>query len=112
VQINSYSFGRIVIDGKEYSNDVIIFRDEVKSWWRKVGHEVCLDDIKEIVKDKPEVLIIGTGASGCVVIKDEVKEFLKSKNIELIYKPTEGACKLFNEISKKKKIIGAFHLTC
>lgn len=34
--INSYDFGRIVVDGKAYTSDVIIFPDRVNSyWWRK-----------------------------------------------------------------------------
>lgn len=112
MHVDSYSFGRIVINGKEYTNDIIIFSDKIKSWWRKVGHEVCVDDIKEIAKAKPELLIIGTGASGYVKIKDEVKKFLNSSNISLIAKPTEDACKLYNEISKKKRVVAALHLTC
>ena len=47
--IDSYQFGEIVISGKEYSSDVIIFPDRViDNWWRETGHELCLEDITEV----------------------------------------------------------------
>ena len=34
--IESYDFGRIVIDGRKFASDVIIFLDRVDgNWWRK-----------------------------------------------------------------------------
>ena len=52
--IEGYSFGRITIDGKSFSRDLIIFRDRVRTdWWRVTGHEVCADDVKEIVEAAP-----------------------------------------------------------
>ena len=39
MRIDRYAFGNIVIDGKAYTKDVIIFPDRVYSpWWRKDGH--------------------------------------------------------------------------
>ena len=36
-QIESYSFGEVVIDGKRYRSDVIVFPDRVKpNWWREM----------------------------------------------------------------------------
>jgi len=112
-RINSYSFGKIVIDGKEYRSDVIIFPNRVDaSWWRKEGHELNPDDIREIIEEDPEILIIGTGASGLMKVKEETKRILEKHNIRFIIKTTKEACKLFNEESKKKKVIAALHLTC
>ena len=45
--IESYSFGKISINGKIYHSDVIIFPDRVyDSWWRKEGHILHLEDLK------------------------------------------------------------------
>jgi len=56
--VNDYSFGRIVIEGKTYTRDVIVSRNWIKpNWWRKEGHSVCLDDIKEILERNPEVVV-------------------------------------------------------
>ncbi|GAH23507.1 unnamed protein product, partial [marine sediment metagenome] len=73
--INSYSFGSITIDGKNYRSDVIIFPDKINSrWWRKSGHLLSDEDIGEILKYKPEMLIIGTGASGLMMVDQKVKD--------------------------------------
>ena len=111
--IESYSFGSMVVDGKEYTNDLIIYPDHIQSsWWRIDGHRLDIEDIKEVLEVKPEVLVVGTGASGLVEIPEETEKHTGSKGIRLIAQRTEEAYKTFNELSKSKKVIGAFHLTC
>ena len=111
--IDSYSFGSMVIDGKEYTSDLIIYPDHVQSsWWRIEGHRLDVEDIKEILEARPEVLVVGTGASGLVEIPEETEKHIGSKRIRLIAQRTEEAYKTFNELSKSKRVIGAFHLTC
>jgi len=111
--IESYDFGRIIIDGKPYTSDVIVFPDRVDdSWWRKKGHELCIDDIKEVVEAKPETLVVGTGYYGRMKILSETLEYLKSNGIEVTAKKTEDACEAFNQLSKARKVVAAIHLTC
>ncbi len=112
--IEFYDFGKIIIDGKEYSNDVIIYPHRVESsWWRRVGHELCLDDIRNVFAEDPDVLVVGTGYSGLMRVLPEVEEALKEKGIELRVERTKRACDVYNELSKKfKKVIAALHLTC
>lgn len=113
MRIDSYEFGRIVVNGKAYDQDLIIFPDEVRSgWWRREGHELCVDDIREVIEEKPEVLVVGTGDSGLVKILDEVKDRLKKEKIDLIAKQTEEACALYNKLSPRRKVVAALHLTC
>jgi hypothetical protein len=82
------------------------------SWWRKEGHRLHIDDLKDIVANGPEVLIVGTGDAGVMTIPEETAEYLQGKGIELIVQRTGQACKTFNELSKSHKIIAALHLTC
>ncbi|KXB00080.1 hypothetical protein AKJ42_01810 [candidate division MSBL1 archaeon SCGC-AAA261C02] len=111
--IESYSFGKIVIDGQRYTNDVIIFPNRVKDdWWRKEGHSLHPEDLEEVMEEEPEVLVVGKGHSGLVTIPEETKKFIESRGIDLIAKPTEEACEEFNELSKTKKVVAALHLTC
>ena len=113
MMINSYDFGRIVVDGKAYTSDVIIFPDKVKdNWWRKEGHALHIEDIESVVEEKPEVLIVGTGKYGILKVLPETEEYIESKGMELIVEVTEKACEMYNEISKNKKAIAALHLTC
>lgn len=111
--INSYEFGRIVVDGKAYTGDVIIFPERVKAnWWRKEGHALHIEDIESVLKEKPEVLIVGTGKYGILKVSPQTREYIASKGIALIIEPTDKACELYNEISRDKKAVAALHLTC
>jgi len=111
--IESYNFGRMVIDGNSYASDLIIFPGKINdSWWRISGHSVCLKDIEDVFSEEPEVIIFGTGYSGLMKVEEEVKNLAQSKGIELIIEKTEKAVQSFNALSAQKKAIGAFHLTC
>ncbi len=111
--IDSYGFGRIVIDGASYTSDVIVYPDRVDgSWWRKEGHSLHIDDLKAIAKENPEVLVVGTGNPGLLRVPRETRDFLNSKGIELIAEPTKRACQTYNELSKSKRVVAALHLTC
>ncbi|MFO7948281.1 MAG: MTH938/NDUFAF3 family protein [Armatimonadota bacterium] len=111
--IEDYSFGRIVIDGQTYTDDVIIYRERVDdSWWREEGHRLKVADIEEVIEAAPEVLVVGTGAYGRVSVEPEVKQRLEDEGIELLSAPTEEACETYNELSGEKKTVAALHLTC
>jgi len=111
MKIESYSFGEIVVGGKKFTEDIVIFKDRIKSWKRKVSHEVCLDDLKEVIKENPKILIIGLGAYGMMKVNEDVRRFLKERGIEVIEKSSEEACKLYNEMEDKNVTL-AIHLTC
>lgn len=114
--IDSYDFGVIVINGKRYTSDIIVFPERViDGWWRREGHRLCVEDLKEIFKrePKPEVLVVGTGYYGLVKVSPEVENALKSHGIELVAQPTREACQTFNELLKSnRRVAGTFHLTC
>ena len=114
--IESYKFGSIVIDGKTYRSDVIIFPDKVlDGWWRREGHRLFVEDLREVLgaEPKPEMIVVGTGNSGLMSISHEVEETLRSSGIELEAKPTEEACRAFNELLKSgRRVVAALHLTC
>ncbi len=110
--IEEYGFGFIKIDGKGYTNDVIVFQGKVSSWWRVTGHKVAIADIEEFIGEKPEVIIFGQGDPGFMKVSLEVKTFLSKKEIEIIELPTKEAVKQFNELIKTRNVAGAFHLTC
>ncbi len=113
MKITDYSFGRITIDGKTYTSDVIIYPDRVDpSWWRKEGHLLQIPDLTEIVNAKMHVLIVGTGYYGAMQTPKETIDYLKLKKIELYAEKTAKAVKLYNDMSAKQPVIAALHLTC
>jgi len=108
--IEAYTFGKIVIDGKAYTNDVIIYKGKITSWWRKTSHNVEPDDIEKYLEQKPEIVVIGTGESGVMEVPEETRQFIEQKGIKLIIQKTGEAVKTFNDLKGNK--MGMFHLTC
>jgi hypothetical protein len=113
MKIDSYSFGRIVIDGKTYTSDVIIYPGKVDaSWWRKEGHLLRTEDLAGALEAKPGVLIIGTGYAGIMRVPREVVEQIARTGIEVRTERTTRAVSLFNELGTVRTVIAALHITC
>ena len=112
--IESYSFGKMVIDGREYTADLIIYPDgRIRdSWWRGRGHRLTWNDIEDLVEENPEVIIAGTGAFGLMKPDQDLSTRLREKGIEFIVCPTEEAVRIYQKISRNKQVGACFHLTC
>ena len=49
----SYRFGRITIEGKDYHADVIVYPDRVDDTWRrKEGHHLYFSDLKGVLGEQ------------------------------------------------------------
>ncbi|GAB4418436.1 MAG: Mth938-like domain-containing protein [Thermodesulfovibrionales bacterium] len=113
MKVNHYSFGRIIIDGKIYTSDVIIYPDRVDpSWWRKEGHHLNAADLTDVINAMPDVIVIGTGYSGMMAVPEETVKFIRSKGIDVHVARTERAIEIFNSLPDDKKPVAALHLTC
>jgi hypothetical protein len=112
-QIESYRFGRLVVDGQAHARDVIILPDRiVAGWWRKEGHSLHRDDLGAVFDAKPDLLVVGQGAYGRMQVTDEARHALQGAGIELIARPTKEACQTYNELSERRSVAAALHLTC
>ncbi len=114
MKIDSYSFGHIVIDGKEYRSDVIIYGNAVDAtWWRKEGHRLQPEDLAEVLKARPEILIVGSGYAGVMSTPKRTLEYITSQGIDVRVERTGKAVDLFNELqAQKKNVMAALHITC
>jgi hypothetical protein len=111
--IDSYQFGLIVVSGRRYTSDIVIFPDSVSdNWWRKMGHQLCLDDIAEVITENPEVLVVGTGASGLMKVLPEVRQVLEARAVKLIVEATDKACHTYNQFCHSQRAVVALHITC
>jgi hypothetical protein len=111
--IDSYNFGQIVINGRKYTSDVIIFPDRVQgNWWRDESHRLTLKDISGIIDENPEILLVGTGNSGLMRVLPEVEREAEARGIQLIVQPTGDACEIYNQLSQTQRVAAALHLTC
>ena len=113
MRITHYSFGRITVDNKTYTSDIIIFPDHVKSsWWRLEGHLLQVPDLKEVIDVKPPVLIIGTGYYGTMRVPDETINHLRSLGIDVYVRNSKDAVELYNKMASERPTVPALHLTC
>ncbi len=108
--IEHYSFGEIVIDGEKYTSDVLLAGDTVCSWWRKQGHVLNPEDLSLVIAEKPETLVVGTGANGVMRVPEKTVKFIEDHNITLIVEKTRKAVEIFNNLQGKKAAV--LHLTC
>lgn len=112
-KIDSYRFGRVVIDGDAHTKDVIILPDRViAGWWRREGHALHPEDLEAVIEAAPDVLVVGRGAYGRMEITQGARDTLAAAGIELVSENTEAACQRYNQLREERKAAAALHLTC
>jgi len=111
--ITLYSFGKIVINGRAYTSDVIIYPGRVDDkWWRKEGHRLQVEDLTAVLEAGPEAVVVGTGNLGLMKVPAQTKAYLESKGIEVRIARTGRAVDLFNTLQATRRTIACLHLTC
>ncbi|MBN2096684.1 hypothetical protein JW752_04820 [Candidatus Peregrinibacteria bacterium] len=112
--IEDYEFGSMTINGKIYTHDLILHGERLlnDNWWREDGHNMTIEDLKDL-PESFDVLVIGNGASGVCQVPAETIEYVKNRGADVIVQMTGEAVKTYNRLlSEKKSVAGAFHLTC
>ena len=71
--IDSYKYGQIVVSGNTYTSDIIIYHDRVDPHWsRHEEHRLIPADITDALNAQPDILIIGTGYAGVLIVPKEI----------------------------------------
>jgi hypothetical protein len=113
LQIQSYAFGRISVDGQSYTSDLVLLPGGVRpNWRRREGHSLHPDDLEQVVEVKPTVLVIGTGNVGLMQVPERTLEHLTAQGIRVEVHRTADACQRYNELAKQEQAAAALHLTC
>ena len=111
--IDSYSFGKITVDGNTYNKDLIVCQDKIiENWRREKGHSLTKADLQAILAEPPDLLIVGTGSRGILKVPAATAEAIRSEGIELVALPTGRAVGKYNEVKDSRKTAAALHLTC
>jgi hypothetical protein len=111
-RIDAYQFGRIVVDGRQATRDLIILPDRVVwNWWRQDGHSLVLDDLEDVLEELPERLLIGTGASGRLHPDPSALDRLGAHGLTVEALPTAAAVRRYGELDPARTA-AALHLTC
>jgi hypothetical protein len=115
MHIDSYSFGRIRIDGRHYSKDVILLNGRVTSPWRREagGHVYAVRDLEDILAVAPEVVVLGTGCFGRVEVPKATLRAFSEAGSRIVVERTGRAVESFNRLSNEgRDVAAALHLTC
>lgn len=110
--IEGYEFGRVMIDGREETSDVIVLPDRVvRDWWRKDGHSLVLEDLADVLEELPGHLLVGAGAYGQLKPDPGTLEALRRRGVDVEVLPTADAVERYRELDPQKTA-AALHLTC
>jgi hypothetical protein len=111
-RIDHYEFGRITVDGRQETRDLIILPDRVvRNWWRQEGHALVVDDLGEVLEELPSHLVVGTGAEGRMRPDPAVIRQLQERGVTVETLPTGQAVRRFGELDPASTA-AALHLTC
>ena len=112
--IEEYGFGRIRINGREFTSDLLLRNREIlPEWWRKQGHGCTLEDILPALAHDPAVFVLGTGSSGLLKPDPGLEDALAARGIELVIMPTAKAVARYNRLlSSGVSCAAGLHLTC
>jgi hypothetical protein len=121
MKIEKTSFGSITIDGQKYNKDVYINLDGSITKRRKdlskpisKGHTVLgPDELKLLLNQKPDTLVIGKGQHGVLPIPKESRQLLIDSNVIVIEDKTPVVMHMLNKLFEEKaKAVAILHLTC
>lgn len=121
-------FGYIVINGKKYNYDIVLYpdgeikrrrKDLSKKYKRIYNHTpLSREELEKYIEEAPgmEYLVIGTGQYGALPITPGAREYirkLEKKGIKIIADKTPNILSIVNELEKKKKrVLVIVHTTC
>jgi len=111
-RLEEYSFGRLMVDGREHTRDLIVLPDRVVSdWWRREGHALAIEDLEAVIDALPERLVLGVGAYGRLHPHAAVIAELERRGVQVECLPTDAAVRRYGELDERCTA-AALHLTC
>lgn len=111
VEINTVEFGEVKIDNKIYYSDMVIYWTGDKEF-RPKSDIFELSEFKKMLEKEPDVIVVGTGMIGKLVVDPDVRKLAKTKSIHIYVEPSPKAIELFNAfIADKKHAVALIHTT-
>ncbi len=111
VLIDSVSYGEVKVDGKIYYSDVVVWWDGKVELVRKT-HQFGINELLNMLRKKPEAVIVGIGVDRAVEILDEVPQEMEERGLLFFVESAPNALEVFNGlISEGKKAVAYIHCT-
>jgi hypothetical protein len=117
-KIDSFNFGFIVVDDKQYTYDVVILPDgtvkERDGGKGRLGsHSIARSEIETLTKAQPDVILIGSGVQGMARLARDAEHFLMEPDLNLTILPSPQIVKKYNQyIEDGEKVAALIHVTC
>ena len=117
-KIDSFNFGFIVVDDKQYAHDVVILPDgtvkERNPGKGRLGsHSITRNEIEALAKVQPDIILIGTGVQGMARLAHDAEFYLTEPDINLTLLPSPQIVKKYNQyIEEGEKVAALIHITC
>lgn len=112
-------FGKIKINNREFHDTIILPSGKIlEREYEKIkekygtGHVIDDEEIELVLKEKPEIIVIGIGFDGKAELTEKAREKILKENIKLIELKTPKAVEKFLSLKDKKAVAGIFHSTC
>jgi len=114
MRIERIAFGKLVLDGRTFTSDLIIHPDGrvVDGWRRQRGHHLSMEDISELVAGGPDVIVAGTGVFGRMSPEPGLEERMLKCGIRFLWERNKKAAEIFNHHVSTGRVGACFHLTC
>jgi hypothetical protein len=117
-KIDSFNFGFIVVDDKQYSHDVIILpdgtvKDRNPGKGRLGSHSIARSEVESLKETGPDVILIGTGVSGMARLAHDAEFYLQKPGLNLTVLPSPEIVKKYNQhIDDGDRVAALIHVTC
>ena len=121
-------FGYIVVNGKRYSHDIVLYpdgkvrkrrKDLSKKYRNRYGHTPLSREELELYVEESgniEYLVIGTGQYGVLPLTPDAKKYigkLEEKGVKIIIDKTPNILSIINRLEKEdKRVLAIIHTTC
>ena len=116
-RIESQAWGTIEVEGQGSFKDVKLFPGGAREWdWGETGTShipgIQMADVEELLEKGAEVVILSQGMLERLQVHPETVQELQARNVQVHVLPTQGAVRLYNEISRTKPVGALIHSTC
>ncbi|MBI4173679.1 MAG: hypothetical protein HY519_03075 [Candidatus Aenigmarchaeota archaeon] len=109
VNVNGVKHGELVVDGKSYYSDAIVWWDGTVEMADKF-HVVGVDAMARLLSKSPEIIVIGLGINGSVTVEESATELAERKKVSFYAEQSAKAAELFNAfMAAGKKAVALIH---
>jgi hypothetical protein len=117
-RIDSFNFGFIVVDEKQYSSDIVILPDGIvkerdPGKGRLGSHSISRREIEALAKVQPDVILIGTGVHGMARLARDAEYYLREPSLNLTLLPSTEIVRKYNQyVEDGERVAALIHVTC